>query len=269
VAYCEYGPTDGRPLIVFHSGWGSRFSIPLNYLSALQGANRRLIIPDRPGFGKTPFIDGHPEDWNHRMREFIDLIGVADYDVLGSILGCQLATHFASEADSRLGKLILCSPVIINETAHIQYLTGIFSPAARLGKASKRFLREIYELWLKSINLNLSSQYRSMLESSLGSAELEKFHNDGTFDWLIDIFKEGASSTLDGISNELVYCLTPINIDQSTINAEVHVWYGTEDQRISLAGVEAVTANIPNKTIHTREGYSEHIYYSLFEEIIA
>ena len=269
VAYCEYGPPNGRPLIVFHSGWGSRFSIPLNHQEICERVNRRIIIPDRPGYGKTPYIDGHPEDWNHRLSEFIDLLEIEEYDVLGSILGCQLATHFASEADSRLKTLILCSPIVINHTDHIKHLTGIFSPASRLGKASKRFLKEIYELWLKSINLNLRAQYETMLETSLGSAELNMFRQDGTFEWLIDIFKEGASNTLDGISNELVYCLTPVNIDQRDIRANVEIWYGTEDQRISREGVDVVTADMANKNLHIREGYSEHIYYSLFEEIIS
>ena len=269
IAYCEYGPADGRPLIVFHSGWGSRFSIPLNYEQACINTNRRVIIPDRPGFGKTPFIKGHPVGWNERLAEFVNELGLEEYDILGSILGCQLAVHYATEADERLKKVILASPVVVNEKAHIKYLTGIFSPAARLGGASKRFLREIYELWLKSINLNLSAQYKSMLETSLGSAELEQFHKDGTFEWLIDIFKEGASQTLDGISNELVYCLSPLKVDQSKIRAKVDIWYGSEDKRISMEGVKLVTKNLPNQTLNIREGYSEHIYYSLFEEIIS
>lgn len=268
IAYCEYGPADGRPLIIFHSGWGSRYSIPLNYEQACINTNRRIIIPDRPGFGKTPFIDGHPEGWNRRLAEFIDQLEISEYDILGSILGCQLAVHYATEADDRLQRVILSSPVIVNEKEHIKHLTGIFSPAARLGNASKRFLREIYELWLKSINLNLRAQYESMLEASLGSAELEQFRRDGMFEWLIDIFKEGASQTLDGISNELVHCLTPLNIDHSKINAKVDIWYGSEDKRISLEGVKLVTKDLPNQTLNIRDGYSEHIYYSLFEEII-
>ena len=269
IAYCEYGPADGRPLIVFHSGWGSRFSIPLNYQQACIASNRRIIIPDRPGFGKTPFIEGHPEGWNQRLQEFIDILELKEYDILGSILGCQLAVHYATEADDRLKTVILSSPVVVNEKEHIKHLTGIFSPAARLGRASERFLKEIYELWLKSINLNLSTQYRSMLEASLGSAELEQFREDGTFEWLIDIFKEGANHTLDGISNELVHCLTPLKLDHSKIGAKVNIWYGSEDKRISLEGAKLLTKSLPNQTLHIREGYSEHIYYSLFEEIIA
>ena len=269
IVYREYGPPDGRPLIVFHSGYGCRLSIPPDYQKACERTNRRLIIADRPGIGQTPFIAGHPDGWNARLQEFIDLLGLQQYDILGSIFGCQLAVAFASEADHRLQKIILNSPVVVNERSHTKYLTGILAPTARLVRSSKRFAREIYELWLKSVTLNLDSHYPKMLDSTLGSAEREQFMNDGTFESLIDTFKEGARHSLKGIAHEMVYCLSPLNIDQSKITVPVEVWYGTEDQRISLQGAQAGVENFPNLRMHIREGYSEHIYYALFEEIIA
>ncbi|NND00414.1 MAG: hypothetical protein HKN85_09555 [Gammaproteobacteria bacterium] len=269
ISYCEYGPKLGRPLVVFHSGYGCRLSIPPAYRDICLRTNRRLIIPDRPGIGKTPYIDDHPNGWNRRLREFIDILGLDRYDILGSILGCQLAINFAAEADHRLQKIVLNSPVIVNKRSHTKLLTGILSPTARLVRASRTFARDLYELWLKSITLNLGAHYRKMLESSLGSAERAQFLEDGTFEWMIDIFKEGASRSLRGISNEMVFSLTPMELDLSKITVPVEVWYGTEDQRISLDGVRAVIKGFPNHRLHVRNGYSEHIYYALFEEIIA
>ncbi|MBX2838511.1 MAG: LuxR C-terminal-related transcriptional regulator, partial [Gammaproteobacteria bacterium] len=49
ITYCEYGPADGRPLLVFHSGYGCRLSVPMDHEEACQRHNRRVIIPDRPG----------------------------------------------------------------------------------------------------------------------------------------------------------------------------------------------------------------------------
>lgn len=269
IVYREYGPADGRPLIIFHSGYGCRVSIPNNYAEILHRVNRRLIIPDRPGFGKSPFIKRHPIGWNQRLAEFIDLLELPAYDILGSVVGSQMAISYAAEADAKLGKIILTSPVVVNAREHTKHLQGILAPCARLVRASKRFTREIYELWLKSVSLNITTHYRKMLESSLGSREKQLFADNGTLDLIIESFREGSSVSLDGISNELVYCMTPLRIDLKKITQPVELWYGSEDGRIDLEGVKMIAAELPNCQLKVCEGYSEHIYYALFEEIIS
>jgi pimeloyl-ACP methyl ester carboxylesterase/DNA-binding CsgD family transcriptional regulator len=269
IAYCEYGPADGRPILVFHNGYGCRLSIPPNFAEVCERTNRRIIIPDRPGTGKTPYIKGHPEKWNHQLNEFIDLLALREYEILGSVMGCQMALHFAMESDQRLQKIILCSPVVINQRKDTKYLTGIFAPSARLVRASKHFAREIYELWLKSITLNLGTHYKSMLESSMGSAEQAQFQQDGTLQLLVDVFQEGSSHSLAGISKEMVFCMNPLKLDLDKITVPVDIWYGSEDQRISLQGAENAAKYFSNHKLIVREGYSEHIYFALFEEIIA
>lgn len=269
IAYCDYGPKTGRPIIVFHSGYGCRLSIPEDYEKACERAHRRIIIPDRPGFGKTPYIENHPQGWNKRMQEFVDALGLEKFDILGCILGSQMAVSFAAATDGRLGKVILCSPVVINNRKNTKYLTGILNPSARLVRASKKFAREIYELWLKSITLNLRTHYRGMVESSIGSKEVEQFKLDGTLELLIDTFKEGARNSLSGISHEMVHCISPLKLPKSELTFPIEVWYGSEDKRLSLEGVNAILQDFADHRLHVREGYSEHIYYALFEEIIA
>ena len=269
IAYCDYGPKDGRPIIVFHSGFGSRLAIPPNYEDICRRTNRRIIIPDRPGLGRTLFIEGHPEQWNTQLAEFVDRLGLEEYEVLGSIIACQMAMSYAAQADQRLTRLILTSPVYLNDDSHAEYLTEILSPAAKYVKMSPQFAKEIYTLWLKAVTLNLDAHYPAMLAESVGSAERAQFEKDGIVPLLTDVFKEGARQSLDGILNEMVYCMTPLNLDLSKISIPVDIWYGTEDKRITRAGVETIFQPIPEHTLHIREGYSEHIYYALFEEIIA
>jgi pimeloyl-ACP methyl ester carboxylesterase/DNA-binding CsgD family transcriptional regulator len=269
ISYCDYGPSDGRPLIVFHSGFGSRLAIPADYQAVCEKANRRIIVPDRPGLGRTMFIEGHPEKWNEQLQEFIDLLGIDEYEVLGSIIACQMAMSYAAQANHRLTRLILTSPVCLNDDSHAEYLTEILAPAAKYVKMSPQFAKEIYTLWLKAITLNLDAHYPSMLEESVGTAEKDVFIRDGVIQLLTDVFKEGARQSLDGILNEMAYCMTPLHIDLSRLTIPVEIWYGTDDKRITRKGVDVIFETLPNKTVHIREGYSEHIYYSLFEEIVS
>jgi len=268
VAYREYGPANGHPIIVCHSGYGCRVTIPHGYQELCQRQNKRIIIPDRPGFGLTPQISGSPEQWNALLSEFIELLGIESYDLLGTILGSVIALNFATQADSKLKKVRLSSPVFVNTQGDSDYLSGIFAPVTRLIRASKRFTLEIYQLWLKSVRVNLSLHYRNMLETSFGTAEHRLFSKN-TIDLMVEGFQYGSINGIEGISNEMVYCLSPKEVDLGKVSVPVELWWGNEDTRISLEGVKNIAKQLPNATIHVREGYSEYIYYALFEDIIS
>lgn len=267
IAYRDYGPTNGDVIIFCHNGYGSRVSIPHNYREICERQNKRIIIPDRPGYGLTSYAD--PSEWNSMLNEFIDLLDIQRYQLLGSVLGSAVALNFATQADHRMTKLSLCSPVFINTPDDTDYVTGIFAPVTRLIKASKRIALEIYQLWLKSVTLNLAQHYGKMLTNSIGSAEVEQFQKQGTVNLMIDGFAQGSSKGIDGIANDMVHCLSPRNIDLEKICVPVTLWWGSEDARISLDGVNNIAEQLNDATVEVREGYSEHIYYALFEEIIS
>lgn len=269
IAYREYGPKDGEVIIVCHNGYGCRITIPEGYDEILSRHRKRVIILDRPGYGRTPYVKGYPSGWNNLMGEFIDALNIQSYELIGSVFGSVLALCFAEVADHRLKRVSLASPVFVNQQSDRQYLTGILAPTSRLVKASKKFAVEIYELWLKSIALNLTVHYRSMLTHSLGDAEKGKLIGEDTLDLMVDSFQEATIQSLEGISNEMVFCISPRNIDLSTITVPVNLWWGTQDNRISLQGVESLADALPNASLFIKEGFSEHIYYSLFEEIIS
>lgn len=269
IAYREYGPADGSPIIVCHNGYGCRVTIPRDYEKTCKKYGKRVIIPDRPGYGLSPYLKGHPQGWNKMFMDFIDQLNIESYELLGTVLGSVIALNFAASADKRLTRVKLCSPVFVNERKDTDYLIGIFAPVTRLIRASERFACEIYELWLKSVTMNLSVHYRSMLDNSVGTAERDLFQNNNTIDLMIEGFQLGSSHGLEGISHEMVYCLSPRNVDLSKVAAPVDLWWGTEDNRISREGVDNLAKQLPNAKVHVREGYSEHIYYALFDEIVS
>ncbi len=273
IAYREYGPPQGNPIVVCHNGYGCRLMVPNHLFPVLSKHNKRLIIPDRPGTGLTVFRKGHPHSWNDSFNEFIDLLELGNYEVIGSVMGSAFAIIHAASAGEQLKRLHLASPVFVNTRSDMDFLTGIFAPGTRLIRASKRFTQELYELWLKSITMSLSTHYRSILEKNLGSEERKKLQKDRvlnkTLEHMVNCFKEGASRTLTGISSDMMFCVTPRKVDLGKISIPVEIWWGTEDSRISREGVQNLSAQLKNSNVNIREGFSEHIYYSLFEEIIA
>jgi len=162
----------------------------------------------------------------------------------------------------------MTSPFLVNTYDDTKHLMGILSPAQMLVKGSVRFAKQVYELWLKSVTLNLDTHYRNMLESGAGPAEREKFQREGTIDIMVNTFREANATTLEGLSNEMVFCLSPRDIDLSKITIPVELWRGTEDHRFQLEGVENLAKQLPNSELFIKEGYSEHLYYALFEDLI-
>lgn len=269
IAYRDYGPENGTPIVVFHNGYGCRVTIPADYHEICKRQNKRIIIPDRPGFGLTAYSKDHPKQWNRMLKEFIDILELREYQILGTVLGSVMAINFALEGDARLTRMSLASPIYVNSRKDSDNLIGIFAPVTRLIRASERFAIEIYELWLKSITLNLAKHYRSMLERGLGDNEESLFAKNNTIDLMVEGFRQGSSQCLDGISHEMVHCISPQNSNLSDITIPVDLWWGTQDNRINLAGVKNLAQQLPNSNLHIREGYSEYIYYALFEEIIS
>ena len=268
IFYRDYGKSDGNVLIVFHNGYSSRLMVPKNYQPICERTNRRIIIIDRPGYGKTEYIKGHPDKWHLMLNEFIDSLEINSYEVLAAILSCPLATKFAAQADERLKRLIFSAPVLLNQESDGKHLLGILAPSQKIVKGSTHFAKQAYELWLKSVTLNLSTNYRKMIINGIGSAERKQFEREGTIDLLVETFQEAASQTLKGISNEMIFGLSPLNIDLSKITVPVDLWWGSEDERFTQAGIEQLANAFPNSTLHIKEGYTEHIYYALFEQMI-
>lgn len=268
ISFRQYGPSDGQTLIVFHDCFGCRLSIPANYQAACQASDFRVIIPDRPGFGNTPNSQDNISGWFKQLEGLLDALQVKQYYVLGNALSCPLTLRFAAQADERLQRLILCSPMLINEANDYAHLGESWTATARLVRTSKPIAVELFQLWLKSITLNLSGYYRSMLRANIGWAEHGIIAQHGYLEKMLDAFHEGSRNHTQSIAQDIVLGLSEQNLDLSQISVPVELWWGDQDNCVNLAGVKSLAARLLNSSIHLREGYSEHIYFTNFAEIL-
>ena len=267
IAYREYGPVNGDTIIIFHNAHGSRISIPNNCQEICQRHNKRVIIPDRQGYGLSSFAK--PFEWNDMFDEFINTIDLNDYDLLATGLASAAALRYATKADNRLKRLRICSPVVVNQPGDKRYLKGILKPVSELAKKSKCVTKELYKLWLKSVMIDLSKYYGKILNGSIGTAEAKQFTQENTLSVIANGFRDACSQGLDGVAEDLIDCLTPQNVDFNKIKIGVDLWWGSEDDRISLEGVKNLASELRYSKIHIKDGYSQHLYYALFEEVIS
>lgn len=116
IAISDYGPPSGQPVIVSHPSINGRF-VPRRLLRALQGAGRRVIAIDRPGFGLSDEhvgkkIGAH-DCWTTAAEDtltVLDALRIPAADLVASQGGGQYVVALGRLAPQRLGRVVMINP---------------------------------------------------------------------------------------------------------------------------------------------------------------
>lgn len=268
ICYRDYGPKDGRPIVIFHNLYGSRYHIPHNYSDILSRTNRRIIIPERPGYGRSDPIKNYNEIWGDMLNEIIGVLGIDRFDVLGNVSGTALAIRYAAKHPEMIDSVIFTSPLFINTAEQKNLLGELPYAASRMVSASKRLAGKAYQLWMKSMKFDSEGYIRKMIKEYAGSAEMHVLDDQDYIDRLVINFKESQRNNSHGSGQDAVFSLLPPGLDLANIKLPFSIWVGDEDSLVSVSSVQTIYAPLPNKTFHVRKGYGEDIFYHSFEEII-
>jgi pimeloyl-ACP methyl ester carboxylesterase len=114
LAFCQYGPRDGRPVFFFHGWPGSRLDFAPN-AGAADEAGARVIAIDRPGIGRSEPRPGRTVlDWPADVLAVADALGIERFAVLGFSFGGPYARacgHFLPTRVTRVGLISCLAPV--------------------------------------------------------------------------------------------------------------------------------------------------------------
>jgi pimeloyl-ACP methyl ester carboxylesterase len=107
--YRELGPRDGAPLVILHGGWGYEFYPFDEAIAALP--ERRIVIPDRTGYGRSPRLTDLPARFHHaaaREHEaLLDALGIERAAIWGHSDGAVIAAIMALHRPARVSAVIL------------------------------------------------------------------------------------------------------------------------------------------------------------------
>ncbi|WP_336659328.1 alpha/beta fold hydrolase [Leucobacter sp. USHLN153] len=110
----NYGAESGETLVLVHGFRGDHHGLDgiARRVSELR-PELRIIVPDLPGFGETPAIQGRTHDlalYGEWLRAFIDAVAPAGADVLGHSFG-SLVVASAISGGLAPRRLILVNPI--------------------------------------------------------------------------------------------------------------------------------------------------------------
>jgi pimeloyl-ACP methyl ester carboxylesterase len=108
IEYSEAGM--GDPILYFH-GTGVTGDAMVAVEAPLVDEGFRLILPNRPGYGKTPLSTHRSAtDCANVAAALLDSLGIADVSVMGSSGGAAFAVAFAVQHSDRAKSLVLLCP---------------------------------------------------------------------------------------------------------------------------------------------------------------
>lgn len=112
VAWSDYGPASGKPVLIVHSNWCCRF-VPRVLTQELQQRGWRPIAIDRPGFGGSSIGNSCPDDpFGQAVADMLQLLDNAKISRIPIIARCgaQFTMAFKTAAPERVGPVVLVSP---------------------------------------------------------------------------------------------------------------------------------------------------------------
>ncbi|MBX3010248.1 MAG: alpha/beta hydrolase [Caldilineaceae bacterium] len=141
LAYADYGPPDGYPLLVQH---GLIASIREGQLfDSLTTAGVRVICAARPGYGdSSPYVMTQVAEWGEIVARLMDRLHLAQVDLLGISSGAPYAYAIAHQRPAQVRNIFIFSgiPALYDDTVlalwpHPVDKTATLTELAALAKA--------------------------------------------------------------------------------------------------------------------------------------
>ncbi|PIB92572.1 alpha/beta fold hydrolase [Caulobacter sp. FWC2] len=115
IAWSDYGPVGGRPVLIVHSSTTTRLA-PSGLVLALQAAGYRVLSMDRPGFGMSDALAGlragDHDPFDAAVADVLALLEALRLPTIDIVArgGAQAVLALARRAPERLGKVVLVNP---------------------------------------------------------------------------------------------------------------------------------------------------------------
>lgn len=252
LAYTEWGDPNGFPILYFHGTPGSRLWCPDE--AATRSARVRLVMPDRPGFGRSDDQDGRTlADWPSDVVELADALGIERFAVVGVSAGGTYAAACGALIPSRLTAvgIVSCRALAQDNVAErpgsVEEWTAEERAQYELAQKDPSAAAELADAESASWVADVLDHPESLHES-LSKAEGDRwFFADldrvATFDAHIrETWRQGQHA----IRWEMVDVFQPWGFRLADISIPTHVWHGAQDPGVKQEYIDFTASRIPN-----------------------
>lgn len=262
VGYAEVGDPAGSPVMYLHGSPSSRLEVGLPGIrEAAEDLGLRVLAPDRPGVGLSPFHRYSIADYPRLLGGFADALGLGRFAVTGLSGGGKYACACAWGLSGRVTRVALVSSTCSFDL-----------PGARATWTKGD--RWVYPLsdrtpWLVRLYFGkLGRDVRrdpaamlSMVERNVGPADKEVLASRGFREALArdagEAFRQGGR----GPAHDLTLEARPWGVPFESIEVPIEIWHGDDDRVVSAEQSRILARSLPLVTEHHVPGEG---HFSLF-----
>jgi pimeloyl-ACP methyl ester carboxylesterase len=275
LAYTEWGVPDGKPVLYCHGAPGSRLWCPDEKATAAAGV--RLIIPDRPGIGRSDPLERRGYgDWPADVVTLADTLGLDTIGLIGVSAGGPYAAACAALRPDRLnGVAFVCSGPLTKyyweglPTVLEQWSAADREVFALVPRDPHRAANVAVEMFRRE--LEPEDAYITSIHDGLKAAEGDRwFYEDSerlvTFEAHL---REWWRQIPDGLRWELLDAFYPWGFQLQDITMPVSVWHGAQDPWVSADDIAFQRAAIPSASVVIWDDSGHLGFVKHFDQILA
>lgn len=255
LGFAEYGTQDGNPVFYFTGGNSSRLEGRWFEQTALE-KNIRLIVPDRPGFGLSPFYPHRTLlNWADDVLALADHLEISSFSIFGLSGGGPHVLSLAYSIPERLNKIAVVSGTAPPEMPHQR--NGMWLPVRLIFISAKRWPALNRFLLKQMANFYSDTEtMKSRMKQALPKPDVELLEKSPE---IFDIFAKSATeahaSGIDGDVLEWQLYVNDWGVPLEAIKAEVLLYYGLYDQQVPIYMGRYLHQVLPNsKLIEVENG---------------
>lgn len=258
LGYSEYGVANGSPVLFFHGAPGSGYiHADLAAIAAQRGV--RLIGVDRPGYGVSDVHHGRSFlSWADDVAAFTVALGIARFSIIGFSAGTPHALACAFKFPDRVKQLALIGALAPGVTEGMPPLVcGLYA----LAQTNPGELRTT----ISAVAPSASALFGVVL-SNVADADKKILH-DRASDFELE-YARTLQGGIEGLASDYMLLACDQGFPVDKINAEVHLFSGTEDQNTPPAMTEFFASKLSRSRVHRLQDEGHYILYSHWDEIL-
>lgn len=264
MAYQEYGDPNGEPVIFCHSALGSRLELPYNGAEEAAARHIRLIIPDRPGRGRsTPDLDGNILQWTDDLRALADHLGLATFAIMGYAMGGLFAYASAYAMPERIKQVVLISSGQTPQSDEdFHAMQPLYSMIQKLARDLPRINRLLLALMIKSFTKN-PRKLIDRLAQKVCDADKQVLRHADFHDLFVENLIEAYCQGANHYAHEVELGIHPENwgFTPHDISTPIQMWHGRQDISIPLILAEKFQRQAPNARLTVLADKGHYLFY--------
>ena len=248
LAFAEYGSAHGQPIIHCHGAPSSRVEGDLVlHTATLDELGLRVIVPDRPGIGRSDFQPGRRIiDWPNDVLELAAALQLDRFIVVGESGGAPYAAACGALVPTRVRAIGLIGGVApFDAPGVLAALSGPLKLMFRLARSAPPILRGLFRLNLSAIR-GSGERGSEQMAASFPEPDRSLMRQPEIRGRFIACFEEACRQGPQGPAWDMGLIARAWGFDLTKISVPAFLWQGERDGNVPPVHGRYLASAIPN-----------------------